>query len=169
MLMLLFKLFCKFSSISFINSAERNFEIISHCNTPTSHVKRSDREPIHLTLSLILSYMDRIRSNNFSSIPLFIILNHRLVRETEWNAFFRPIKAKYNFFFACNSLSIKYLRINMASTMGSPLAACSVYGDLICSVRTVNNFHFFQTHVHVCLCIRGSYIRLAFVSNMLSS
>ena len=27
--------------------------------------------------------------------------------------------------------------------LGSPLAACSMYGDLICSVHTVNNFHCF--------------------------
>ena len=26
---------------------------------------------------------------------------------------------------------------------GSPLAACSMYGDLTCSVHTVNNFHCF--------------------------
>ena len=27
--------------------------------------------------------------------------------------------------------------------LGSPLAACSMYGDLTCSVHTVNNFHCF--------------------------
>ena len=27
--------------------------------------------------------------------------------------------------------------------LGSPLAACSMYGDLTCSVNTVNNFHCF--------------------------
>ena len=37
--------------------------------------------------------------------------------------------------------------------MGSPLAACSMYGDLTCSVHAVNNFHCFviikRMHVFV--------------------
>ena len=32
---------------------------------------------------------------------------------------------------------------HQASRLGSPLAACSTYGDLTCSVHTVNNFHRF--------------------------
>ena len=39
------------------------------------------------------------------------------MRETESNASFRSMKAQYIFFFACNCLSIKYLRINMVSTV----------------------------------------------------
>ena len=54
--------------------------------------------------------------------------------------------------------------------LGSPLAACSMYGDLICSVHTVNNFHCFCNYqTHVCLWIWGPYIGLAFIPNMLSS
>ena len=51
----------------------------------------------------------------------------------------------------------------------SPLAACSVYGDLTCSVHTVNNLYMFSCQCHVYLCNRGPYVRLAFVPNMLSS
>ena len=54
--------------------------------------------------------------------------------------------------------------------LGSPLAACSVYGDLTLSVLTVNNFSSVSNYqTHVCLCIWGPYARLAFVPNMLSS
>ena len=52
---------------------------------------------------------------------------------------------------------------------GSPLAACSVYGDLTCSIRTVNNLCMFNCQCHFYLCNRGPYVRLAFVPNMLSS
>ena len=47
--------------------------------------------------------------------------------------------------------------------LGSPLAACSVYGDLICSVHTVNNLCMFNCQCHFYLCNRGPYVRLAFV------
>ena len=53
--------------------------------------------------------------------------------------------------------------------LGSPLAASSVYGDLNCSVHTVNNLCMFNCQSHFYLCNRGSYVRLAFVPNMLSS
>ena len=53
--------------------------------------------------------------------------------------------------------------------LGSPLAACSVYGDLTCSVHTVNNLCMFNCQCHFYLCNWGPYVRLAFVSNMLSS
>ena len=58
----------------------------------------------------------------------------------------------------------------MGVGLGSPLAACSVYGDLTCSVHTVNNFSSASNYqTHVCLCIWGPYVRLASVPNMLSS
>ena len=45
--------------------------------------------------------------------------------------------------------------------LGSPLAACSVYGDVTLSVHTVNNFSSVSNYqTHVCLCIRGPYARL---------
>ena len=53
--------------------------------------------------------------------------------------------------------------------LGSPLAACSVYGDLTCCVHTVNNLCMFNCQCHFYLCNRGPYVRLAFVPNMLSS
>ena len=54
--------------------------------------------------------------------------------------------------------------------LGSPLAACSVYGDLTRSIQTVNNFNYVSNYeTHVCLCIWGPYVRLAVVPNMLSS
>ena len=53
--------------------------------------------------------------------------------------------------------------------LGSPLAACSVYGDLTCSVHTVNNLCMFHCQCHFYLCNWGPYVRLAFVPNMLSS
>ena len=53
--------------------------------------------------------------------------------------------------------------------LGSPLAACSVYGDLTCSVHTVNNLCMFNCQCNFYLCNRGPYVRLAFVPNMLSS
>ena len=53
--------------------------------------------------------------------------------------------------------------------LGSPLATCSVYGDLTCSVHTVKNLCMFNCQCHLYLCNRGSYVRLAFVPNMLSS
>ena len=53
--------------------------------------------------------------------------------------------------------------------LGSPLAACSVYGDLTCSVHTVNNICLFNCQCHFYLCNWGPYVRLAFVPNMLSS
>ena len=53
--------------------------------------------------------------------------------------------------------------------LGSPLAACSVYGDLTCSVHTVNNLYMFDYHCHFYLCNRGPYVRLALVPNTLSS
>ena len=53
--------------------------------------------------------------------------------------------------------------------LGSPLAASSVYGDLTCSVYTVNNLCMFNCQCHFYLCNRGPYVRLAFVPNMLSS
>ena len=53
--------------------------------------------------------------------------------------------------------------------LGSPLAACSVYRDLICSVHTVNSLCMFNCQCQFYLCNRGPYVRLAFVPNMLSS
>ena len=53
--------------------------------------------------------------------------------------------------------------------LGSPLAASSVYGDLTCSVHTVNNLCMFNCQCHFYLCNRGPYVRLAFVPDMLSS
>ena len=53
--------------------------------------------------------------------------------------------------------------------LGSPLPACSVYGDLTCFVHTVNNVCMFSCQCHFYLCNRGPYIRLAFVPNVLSS
>ena len=47
--------------------------------------------------------------------------------------------------------------------LGSPLAACSVYGDLTCSVHIANNLSM------VCNCNWGPYARLAFVPDILSS
>ena len=53
--------------------------------------------------------------------------------------------------------------------LGSPLEACSVYGDLTCSVHTVNNLCMFNCQCNFHLCNRGPYVRLAFVPKMLSS
>ena len=53
--------------------------------------------------------------------------------------------------------------------LGSLLAACSVYGDLTCSVHTVNNVCMFNCQCHFYLCNQGPYVRLAFVPNMLPS
>ena len=53
--------------------------------------------------------------------------------------------------------------------LGSPLAACLVYGDLTCSVHTVNNLCMFNCQCHFYFCNRGPYVRLAFRPNMLSS
>ena len=53
--------------------------------------------------------------------------------------------------------------------LGSPLAACSVYGDLTCSAHTVNNLCLFNCQWHVYLCNWGPYVRLAYMPNMLSS
>ena len=43
------------------------------------------------------------------------------------------------------------------------------YGDLTCSVHTVNNLRMFNCQCHFYLCNRGTYVRLAFMPNMLSS
>ena len=51
--------------------------------------------------------------------------------------------------------------------LGSPLAACLVYRDLICSVHTVNNFHLSITYDTICNW--RPYVRLALVPNVLSS
>ena len=53
--------------------------------------------------------------------------------------------------------------------LGSPLAACSVYGCLTCSVHTVNNLCLFNCQWHFYLCKRGPYVTLTFVPNMVSS
>ena len=53
--------------------------------------------------------------------------------------------------------------------LDSPLAACSVYGDLTCSVHTVNNVCLFNYQWHAYLCNWGPYVRLAYMPNMLSS
>ena len=54
--------------------------------------------------------------------------------------------------------------------LGSPLAACSVYRDLTCSVHiTVNNLCLFSCQWHVYFCNWGPYVRLAYLPNMLSS
>ena len=55
--------------------------------------------------------------------------------------------------------------------LGSPLTACSVYGDRICSVHTVNNLCMFNCQCHFYFVIEDHipYVRLAFVPNMLSS
>ena len=45
---------------------------------------------------------------------------------------------------------------------GSPLAACSVYGDFTCTVHTVNNLCMFNCQCYFYLCNRGPYVRLAF-------
>ena len=50
-----------------------------------------------------------------------------------------------------------------------PLATCSVYGDLPCSVHAVNNLRMFICQCHFYLCNWGPYVRLAFVPNILSS
>ena len=42
--------------------------------------------------------------------------------------------------------------------LGSPLTACSVFGDLTCSVLTVNNLHLFNRQMHVYLCNWWPYI-----------
>ena len=63
-------------------------------------------------------------------------------------------------------------RTSLSKRVGlcSPLAACSVHGDLNRSVHPVNNFSSISNYqTHVCLCIWGPYVRLAFVPNMLSS
>ena len=44
-----------------------------------------------------------------------------------------------------------------------------MYGDLTCSVHTVNNLCMFNCQCHFYLCNRGPYVRLAFVPNVLSS
>ena len=50
----------------------------------------------------------------------------------------------------------------------SLLAACSMYGDLNRFVHTVNNFSAVSNYqTHICHCIWGPYVRLAFVPNML--
>ena len=52
----------------------------------------------------------------------------------------------------------------------SPLAACSVYGDLNCSEHTVNIFSSVSNYqTHICHCMWGPYVRLALVPNMLYS
>ena len=53
--------------------------------------------------------------------------------------------------------------------LGSPLAACSVYGDFTCSVNTVNNLCMFSCQWHAYLCNWGPYVRLAYMPNMLPS
>ena len=53
--------------------------------------------------------------------------------------------------------------------LGSPLTASSAYGDLTCSVHTVNNLCMFNCQCHFYLCNWGPYVRLAFVPNTLSS
>ena len=53
--------------------------------------------------------------------------------------------------------------------LDSPLAECSVYGDLTCSVHTVNNLCLFNCQWHAYLCNWRPYVRLAYTPNMLSS
>ena len=52
--------------------------------------------------------------------------------------------------------------------LGSPLATCSVYGDLTCSVHTVNNLCLFSCQWFAYLCNWRPYVRLAYMSNLLS-
>ena len=74
----------------------------------------------------------------------------------------------------CGNICWSWAWINRTSPskgvgLGSPLVAFSVYGDLTRSVNTVNNFTSVSNYqTHVCLCIWGPYVRLAFVPNMLS-
>ena len=49
--------------------------------------------------------------------------------------------------------------------LGSPLAAYSVYGDLTCSIHTVNNLCMFNCQCHFYLCNRGPYVRMALESS----
>ena len=51
--------------------------------------------------------------------------------------------------------------------LGSPLAACSVYGDLTCSAHTVNSLWLFNCQWHAYLCNWWPYVRLACMPNML--
>ena len=53
--------------------------------------------------------------------------------------------------------------------LGSPLTACSVYGDLTCSVHNVNNLCLFNCQRHAYLCNWGVYVILAYMPNILSS
>ena len=45
--------------------------------------------------------------------------------------------------------------------LGSPLAACSVYGDLICSVHTINNFLLSIANDTICNRNLGPYVTFA--------
>ena len=58
---------------------------------------------------------------------------------------------------------------NGVGLLSSPLAACSVYGDLTCSVHTLNNLCLFNCQWYAFLCNWGTYVRLACMPNMLSS
>ena len=51
----------------------------------------------------------------------------------------------------------------------SPLAACSVYGDLTCSAHTVKFLCLFNCQWHPYLCNWRPYVRLEYMPNMLSS
>ena len=53
--------------------------------------------------------------------------------------------------------------------LGSLLAACSVYGDLACSVHTVNHLCLFNCQWHAYICNWGPYVILGYMPNMLSS
>ena len=54
--------------------------------------------------------------------------------------------------------------------LGSPpLAAGSVYGDLSCSVHSVNNVCMFSCQCHFYICNWEPYVRLTFVQNLLST
>ena len=62
-------------------------------------------------------------------------------------------------------------RTSLSNGVGldSPLAACSVYGDVNCSVHTVNNLCLFNCQWHGYLCNWRPYVRLAYMPNRLSS
>ena len=114
------RLFCKWTSISFRKRENMIGEVTSPCNKPKLLSNKSEILPICLTHSLTSEYMDLSTRRSLPSIPLFINLNHSAFLSIKLYALRKSIKQANSFFLLLNCLSIIEFEIKAASTVPKP-------------------------------------------------
>jgi hypothetical protein len=121
----------RYCSKSFRYIEKSNGDKFSPCLTPALQGKYSEEELFEITHDFMFWYIVLMRVKKRPSIPTFINLCQRPVRQTLSKAFEKSIKAQYSFFLFCFKISDNMCKTKILSIVENPFLKPACTGLMI--------------------------------------